>query len=114
VLSVKQKAGRCRLRETGQAVTLRAGRLWDVVPGEIAVVRPRKQWSYARNLYLSGEVERTRLDLQALGLAALKLESRDTWNPAEHYWGMHTLAILLSIIEEELLAKSGVLWSVVR
>jgi hypothetical protein len=87
VLSVKQKAARCRLRETGQAVTLRASRLWDVVPGEIAVVRPRKQWSYARNPYLSGEVERTRLDLQALGLAALKLEARDTWNPAEHYWG---------------------------
>lgn len=36
VLSVKQKAARCRLRETGQAVTLRASRLWDVVPGEIA------------------------------------------------------------------------------
>jgi hypothetical protein len=87
VLSVKQKAARCRLRETGQAVTLRASRLWDVVPGEIAVVRPRKQWSYARNPYLSGEVERTRLDPQALGLAALKLEARDTWNPAEHYWG---------------------------
>ena len=87
VLSVKQKAARCRLRETGQPVTLRASRLWDVVPGEIAVVRPRKQWSYARNPYLSGEVERTRLDLQALGLAALKLEARDTWNPAEHYWG---------------------------
>lgn len=87
VLSVKQKAARCRLRETGQPVTLRASRLWDVVPGEIAVVRPRKQWSYARNPYLSGEVERTRLDLQALGLAALKLEARDMWNPAEHYWG---------------------------
>jgi tetratricopeptide (TPR) repeat protein len=87
VLSVKQKAARCRLRETGQAVTLRASRPWDVVPGEIAVVRPRKQWSYARNPYLSGEVERTRLDLQALGLAALKLEARNTWNPAEHYWG---------------------------
>jgi hypothetical protein len=87
VLSVKQKAARCRVRESGQAVTLRASRLWDVVPGEIAVVRPRKQWSYARNPYLSGEVERTRLDVKALGLAALKLEARDTWNPADHYWG---------------------------
>ena len=55
VLSVKQKAARCRVRESGQVVTLRAGRLWDVVPGEIAVVRPRKQRSYARNPYLFGD-----------------------------------------------------------
>jgi hypothetical protein len=87
VLSVKQQAARCRLRESGQAVTVRGSRLWDVVPGEIAVVRPRKQWIYARHPYLSGEVERTRLDVHALGLAALKLEARDTWNPADQYWG---------------------------
>ena len=49
VLSVKQKAARCRLLGSDKSVTLRAGRLWTVVPGEIAVVRPDKQWNYARN-----------------------------------------------------------------
>src|SRR5208337_3452318 len=81
VLSVKQKAARCRLRGSAHGVTLRAAGLWDVVPGEIAVVRPRKQWSYARNPYLSGEIESTRLDVQALGLAPLKLEERACGNP---------------------------------
>src|ERR1017187_2580448 len=38
VLSVKQKAARCRLLGSDGIVTLRASRLWDVVPGEIAVV----------------------------------------------------------------------------
>jgi hypothetical protein len=87
VLSVKQKAARCRLRGSAHTVTLRAGGLWDVVPGEIAVVRPRKQWSYARNPYLSGQIESTRLDVHALGLAPLKLEERGMWDPSEHYWG---------------------------
>ena len=87
VLSVKQKAARCRLCGSAYTITLRASRLWDVVPGEIAVVRPRKQWSYARNPYLSGEIESARLDAQALGLAPLKLGERGMWDPSEHYWG---------------------------
>jgi hypothetical protein len=87
VLSVKQKAARCRLRGSAQKVILRAGRLWDLVPGEIAVVRPRKQWTCAGNPYLSGEIEATRLDVEALGLAPLKLEARGWWDPSDHYWG---------------------------
>ena len=45
VLSMKQKAARCRLLGGDRTFTLRAGRLWDVVPGEIAVVRPGKHWN---------------------------------------------------------------------
>lgn len=58
-----------------------------MIPGEIVVVRPRKQWSYAGHPYLSGEIESTRLDVTALGLVPLKLEDQGTWNPNEHYWG---------------------------
>jgi hypothetical protein len=87
VLSVKQKAARCRLPGSAEAVTFRSSRLWDLVPGEIAVVRPRKRWNYAGNPYLSGEIESTRLDVSTLGLAPLKLESSGMWNPADHYWG---------------------------
>ncbi len=87
VLSVKQKAARCRLLGGDRSFTLRAGRLWDVVPGEIAVVRPRKQWTYAGGSYLSGVIESARIEASALGLIPLRLEDRGTWNPSEEYWG---------------------------
>jgi tetratricopeptide (TPR) repeat protein len=87
VLSVKENAARCRLLGSDRVITLRASRFRDVVPGEIAVVKSRKQWSYAGHPYLSGEIESTRLDVAALGLVPLKLEDQGTWTPDEHYWG---------------------------
>jgi hypothetical protein len=87
VMSVKQMAARCRLLGGDRTFTLRTGGRWDVVPGEIAVVRPAKQWTYAGNPYLSGVLESTRLDAGALGLVPLRLKERGLWNPAEHYWG---------------------------
>jgi hypothetical protein len=87
VLSVKEKAARCRLVGSDGVITLRASRLWDIVPGEIAVVKPRKQWTYAGHPYLSGEIESSRVDIDALGLVPLKLEDRGIWKPGEHYWG---------------------------
>jgi tetratricopeptide (TPR) repeat protein len=86
-LSIKENAVRCRLLESDRIVTLRANRLWDLAPGEIVVVKPRKQWSYAGHPYLSGEIESTRLDAAALGLVPLKLEDQGMWIPGEHYWG---------------------------
>lgn len=86
VLAIKHRAAHCRLLASGLDITLRATRLWDVVPGEIAVVRPRRQWTYAGNPYLSGEIESKRLDTGALGLVPLKLEERGVWDPAEEYW----------------------------
>jgi hypothetical protein len=86
-LSLTEKAARCRLLGSDRAITLRASRLWDVVPGEIVVVKPRKQWSYAGHPYLSGEIASTRLDVNALGLVPLRLEDQGTWNPADHDWG---------------------------
>jgi hypothetical protein len=61
ILSVKQKSARCRLLGGDQTFTFRAGRLWDLVPGEIAVIRPAKQWNYAGNPYFAGVIESTRL-----------------------------------------------------
>lgn len=43
VLSIKENAARCRLLKSHRFITLRASGLWDVVPGEIVVVKPRKQ-----------------------------------------------------------------------
>jgi len=87
VLSLKEKAARCRVVASDRVITLRASRLWDIVPGEIAVVKPQKQWTYAGHPYLSGEIESSRLDIDALGLVPLKLEDQGLWTPEEHYWG---------------------------
>lgn len=87
VLSVQRKAARCRLLHGGQTLTLRAGRLLGLVPGEIAVVTPGRQWTYAGSPCLSGVIESTRLDVGAIGLVPLGLESVGMWSPVEHYWG---------------------------
>jgi hypothetical protein len=87
VLSVKQTTARCRPLQSNQTITLRAGHIWDVIPGEIAVVRPRKQWNYAGTAYLSGCIESTRIDASAFGRVPRKLEDRGNWDPAEEYWG---------------------------
>ena len=45
-LAVKERAARCRLLGSDRGITLRASRLWDMVPGAIVTVKPRKQWRY--------------------------------------------------------------------
>ncbi len=86
-LAVKERAVRCRLLGSERVITLRASRLWDVVPGEIVTVKPRKQWRFAGHPYLSGEIESSRLDVTALDLVPLQLEDMGMWDPKEHYWG---------------------------
>lgn len=87
ILSAKEKAAHCRLLRGGAEITFRATRPWGLVPGEIAVVRPNKQWTYAGNPYLSGAIESTRLDVAALNLVPLELEPCGEWDPAQEYWG---------------------------
>jgi hypothetical protein len=87
ILSLQRKAARCRPLKSGQQVVLRGTTLRDVVPGEIAVVRPEKEWIYAGTACVSGKIESTRLDIGALGLVPLKLEARGVWDPTEQYWG---------------------------
>lgn len=86
-LAVKENAVRCRLLGSDRVLTLRTGGLWNVIPAEIVTIAPRKQWSYARNPYLSGEIVSSRLDVSALGLVPLKLQAMGVWNPEEEYWG---------------------------
>lgn len=87
VLSVSEKAARCRPLESERIITLRAGRLWEAIPGQIVTVKPRKQWQYSGHPYLSGEIESTRRDVPALGLVPLRLERRGLWDAEEHHWG---------------------------
>jgi tetratricopeptide (TPR) repeat protein len=87
VLSVKQTAARCRVLETQERITLRSSGVWDVVPGEIVTVQPRKRWTYAKHPYLSGEITASRIDMPALGLTPLRLQDCGVWDPREQYWG---------------------------
>jgi hypothetical protein len=83
----RTQAARCWIVDTGQKITLRSSDVWDAVPGEIITVTVRKQWSYARHPYLSGDVEGRRLDVAALGLVPLRLGGEWPWDPADEYWG---------------------------
>lgn len=93
VLSVKERAARCRLQGGSAIVTLRASRIWHVVPGEIAIVRPRRQWRYNGHSYLSGEIESSMLEVRTLGLVPLQVHDVGIWDPEEHYWGEEGEAI---------------------
>lgn len=86
-LALKERAARCRLLGSYRVITLRAGRLWEAVPGEIVTVKPRKQWRYAGHPYLSGEIQSTRIDVETLDLVPLGLEDMGIWDPKEEYWG---------------------------
>ena len=86
-LSVKERAARCRLLGSERVITLRTSRLWELVPGAIATVKPVKQWRYGGHPYLSGEVQSTRIDVKALDLVPLGLEDMGMWDPKEEYWG---------------------------
>ena len=87
LLSVKDTAARCVVLGTRRGITLRSGGLWDAVPGEIIVVQPRKQWSYAGHPYLSGEIRSTRLEVSALDLVPLTLKDEGVWDPHEQVPG---------------------------
>ena len=85
-LAVKGNAISCRIPGKGQ-VTLRATGFWDMVPGELITVTPRKKWRHGGHPYLSGAIKGWHLDVAALGLTPLKLHDEGMWDPEEEYWG---------------------------
>ncbi|MDY6792641.1 MAG: tetratricopeptide repeat protein [Thermodesulfobacteriota bacterium] len=86
-IAIKERAARCRLLGSDRIITLRTSRLWEVVPGAIVKIMPRKQWRYRGHPYLSGDIQSTRIDLKALDLAPLGLAEMGMWDPKEEYWG---------------------------
>ena len=86
-VAVKGNAVSCRIPGKERVLTLRPAGLWDVVPGEIVMVTPRKQWRYGGHPYLSGEIKAWRLDIPALDLPPLRLKEMGMWDPKDHYWG---------------------------
>jgi len=86
-VAVKGNTVSCRIAGKERVITIRTTRLWDLVPGEIINVTPRKQWRYGGHPYLSGEIKSWRLDIAALGLTPLQLKEWGVWDPKDHYWG---------------------------
>ena len=86
-VGIKGNAISCRIVGKEHVITLRPVGFWDVVPGEIIMVAPRKQWRYRGHPYLSGEIKAWRLDISALGLTPLKLKETGMWDPRDQYWG---------------------------
>ncbi len=86
-VAVKGRTVSCRLLGKDGVITIRPAGLWEVMPGEIIRVAPRKQWRYGGHPYLSGEIKSYRLDIAALGLTPLKLEEMGMWDPKDQYWG---------------------------
>lgn len=93
VLSVKETTATCRAPGASQHILFRAGRIRDLVPGEIIVVNPTKRWTNEGNTYLSGKVASSRLDAGSLGLMPLQLRDFGIWNPKEHFWGDRGVAV---------------------
>ncbi len=87
VLTVMKRAARCRLPGSDRTITLRASRLWDIVPGQIVTVTPNKQWRYGGHPYLSGEILSSRLDVELLDLVPLEIQDWGMWDPQDEYWG---------------------------
>ncbi len=87
VLAPGEGTARCRIPGTKPGVTLRSEEAWDMVSGEIVVIRVERRWSQAGHPHLSGEVESHRLDVEALSLVPLRLQDEWLWHPEEHYWG---------------------------
>ena len=87
VVAVKERAARCRLIGSERVITLRAGSLCGVVPGQVVTVQANKHWRRNGHPYLSGKIASTRIDVAALGLTPLALNELGAWDPAEAYWG---------------------------
>ncbi len=86
-LAARETNVRCLLAGTDRELTLRVPDARDVVPDEILAVRAGRAWRWRRHAYLSGTIESRRVDVAALGLRPLALESMGMWDPDAYGWG---------------------------
>ena len=76
VLALRSNAVRCRVAGSDRVITLRATGVGLVVPGEVLTVLPNKQWRFSGHPYISGTVDSSRIDAEAIGLVPLQLHER--------------------------------------
>ncbi len=88
VIAVKKAAIRCKILKTDKLITFRkTASIYSEVEGEILTVNPSKVWIFRKNHYIIGNVISKRLDIPALQLKPLLLNSMGKWNPEDEYWG---------------------------
>jgi len=87
VLAAIKNEIRCRPIGAEEIVTLRSSEWRKAIPGEIVTVHVNKRWKHRGQSRLSGDIIATLLDVDALALKPLRLESTGDWDPDEHYWG---------------------------
>jgi len=78
---------RCRVKDSGQMVTLRLLGRHAVVPGETLMVEITKVYTRAGHDLLTGRLKHAAIDAKALQLTPLQLRDEGMWDPEEHYWG---------------------------
>lgn len=78
VLKLTPRAVRCRVAGSDRVITLRATGVGLVVPGEVLTILPNKQWFFSGHPYISGTVDSTRVDAQAIGLIPLQFHERSS------------------------------------
>lgn len=75
VLKLNAQSARVRVLGEDGEVTLRGNELHLIVPGHIATVRFTRRWTYRGAEYATGIIEAAKLDIAALGLEPLPMES---------------------------------------
>lgn len=75
VLKVNQRSARIRIVGEDGETTFRTSMVWHLVPGHVVDVNITKRWTYQGDAYASGTVERSSIDVGALGLEPLPLEA---------------------------------------
>lgn len=70
-----------RVVGTGEELTVRAEKLWHVMPGHVVTVRVERRWRKGGQLYAVGEVRDVRVDATVFGLPPLRVHERGPLSP---------------------------------
>lgn len=76
---------RIRILGGDEQITLRSHDVFALAPGQIITLRVEKRWKYRGDAYVSGKIERARVDVGKLGLEPLPLSGGDLVDLRDHY-----------------------------
>ena len=84
VLTRTERNARCRQPGDNRVVTLRSTDAYKLAPGAVITIAPEKFWYFNGHPYLSGNIESTRADADALGLIPLQLINHGEYIPNDY------------------------------
>ena len=85
VLKCNESSLRVRVKGEDSTVTLRISshEAATIVPGQLVEAKLGKRWSWRNDAYATGSIERTWIDVPALGLEPIALKELGDWTPSE-------------------------------